>query len=266
MNLKTLAAMGFPLLWNNWLLPRLRFGLRGRTAANAVFATAYAAAFRTRCPRGSGEFGSSAVHHNAAIRTSAMPGGGDDARSVPRIDLSSNLVVARFRDCRAIHDSRGLRCAAALFTIVIIGYCVALLIPSLRIRLAEFATRAPEIGLAEWAGVHIPIGTVFTEELVFRGTLDPMLDETIEPFGIWLGATTFGLWHITPARAAHDNVPATVAATALTGVILTWLYRRTGSVITPAALHLAVNAGGAIAPRIALWATRTGTVQQTQGC
>ena len=194
--------MGIPLLWNNWLLPFLRLGPRGRSAANAAFATAYAAAFRTRRPR--------------------------DER-----DSDSGTV------------------GYVLFTAVCLGYCTALAIPSLRTRLSEFADRAPEVGLVEWAGVHIPIGTVYSEELIFRGTLDPLLDETFEMYGIWLGATAFGLWHVGPARAAGDNVPATVSATALAGLILGGLRRRTGSVIAPALLHLAVNAGGAIAPRIA---------------
>ncbi|MCM6772957.1 CPBP family intramembrane metalloprotease [Nocardia sp. CDC159] len=134
---------------------------------------------------------------------------------------------------------------------VLAGYGVALAIPSLRARLTGFAERAPEVPVAEWAAVHIPLGTVYSEELIFRAILDPLLDEAAGPLGPWLGATTFGLWHIAPARAAGDDVPLSVAATTLGGLFLGWQRRRTGGILAPALLHLALNAGGAIAPHLA---------------
>ncbi|MBY8857619.1 CPBP family intramembrane metalloprotease [Nocardia sp. CA2R105] len=224
--------MGIPLLWNNWLLPRLHLGPRGRTAANAAFATAYAAAFRTRRPCDERDSDSGTVDYASSMPVSTVRGD-------------------RYATLRTPFGDRGLRCGSVLFAAVCLGYCTALAIPSLRIRLSEFADRAPEVGLVEWAGVHIPIGTVYSEELIFRDTLDPLLDDTFGTYGIWLGATAFGLWHIAPARAAGDNVPATVSATTLAGLLLGGLRRHTGSVIAPALVHLAVNAGGAIAPRIA---------------
>ncbi|MFI6042955.1 lysostaphin resistance A-like protein [Nocardia sp. NPDC051321] len=100
--------------------------------------------------------------------------------------------------------------------------------------------------------MHIPIGTVYSEEMIFRATLDPLLDNTFgSRLGSVLGALTFGLWHIHPAHAAGDSVPVAIAATAAGGVALGWLRRRTGSVTAPALLHLVVNVGGAIAPRLA---------------
>ncbi|MFF3574732.1 CPBP family intramembrane glutamic endopeptidase [Nocardia jiangxiensis] len=224
--------MGIPLLWNNWLLPRLRLGPRGRTAANVAFATVHAAAFRTRRPRDERDSDSGTADCVSSMPISTARGDRYTTRRPPLAD-------------------RGLRCGSVLFAAVCIGYCTALAIPSLRTRLSEFADRAPEVGLVEWAGVHIPFGTVYSEELIFRGTLDPLLDETFETYGIWLGATAFGLWHIGPARAAGEHVPTTGFATTLAGLILGGLRRRTGSVIAPALVHLAVNAGGAIAPRIA---------------
>lgn len=105
---------------------------------------------------------------------------------------------------------------------------------------------------AEWVAVHIPIGTVYSEELVFRATLDPLLDKTFGTrVGALLGAATFGLWHIAPARAAGDSVPATIAATSVGGFVLGRLRRRAESATAPAFLHLAVNAGGAAASRLA---------------
>ncbi|MFD6159026.1 CPBP family intramembrane glutamic endopeptidase [Nocardia sp. NPDC060256] len=122
----------------------------------------------------------------------------------------------------------------------------------MRKRLHELDDRGPGVATAEWVAVHIPIGTVYSEEMIFRATLDPLLDNMFgSRIGSALGALTFGLWHIHPARAAGDSVPVAIAATAAGGVALGRLRRRTGSVTAPALLHLAVNVGGALAPRVA---------------
>ncbi|GAA5098732.1 CPBP family intramembrane glutamic endopeptidase [Nocardia iowensis] len=195
------VAVGIPLAWSNWLLPGLGLGVRGRTAANAGFATAYALVF----------------------------------------DDDPNWFSAR-----------GFRYGIVSAALVAAGYGVALAIPPVREGLREFADRGPEVSDAEWIAVHIPIGTVYSEEMVFRAALDPLLDNAFgSRAGSLLGALTFGLWHIHPARAAGESVPATVAATAAGGFVLGWLRRRTGSVTAPALLHFATNAGGAIAPRLA---------------
>ncbi|WP_433661496.1 lysostaphin resistance A-like protein [Nocardia sp. CA-128927] len=198
---KTVAASGLPLAWSNWALPKLGLGVRGRTVANAGFATAYAAAFHG---------------------------------------------VPNWR------SAKGFRYGIVSASLVVAGYSVALAIPSVRKGLHEFEDRGPEVSPAEWIAVHIPIGTVYSEEMIFRATLDPLLDNAFgSRAGSVLGALTFGLWHIHPARAAGDSVPVAVGATAAGGVALGWLRRRTGSVTAPALLHLATNAGGAIAPRLA---------------
>ncbi|WP_063910260.1 CPBP family intramembrane glutamic endopeptidase [Nocardia gamkensis] len=193
--------MVFPLLWSNAVLPRLGLGIRGRTVANAGFATAYALALR------------------------AEPG-----RCAPP----------------------GVRWGLLATSGVMAGYGAALAVPSLRWQLAELADRGPDVSTSEWVAVHIPLGTVYSEELVFRGTLEPLLDRRFGPrAGAVLGAVTFGLWHIAPARAVGDSVPATVAVTTVGGLLFGWLRRRTAGTAAPALLHLAMNAGGGIAPRLA---------------
>ncbi|GAB4582875.1 CPBP family glutamic-type intramembrane protease [Nocardia sp. IFM 10818] len=198
--LETLAAMALPLAWNNHLLPAMRLNLRGRTAANAAFGTAYALAF----------------HGNPNWRS-----------------------------------ARGLRVGLAAAAVVTAGYGVALLIPSTRRHLAELADRGPEVPTPEWVAIHIPLGTVYTEEMVYRATLTPLLTEAHGRPGRWLGAAIFGLSHIQPARAAGDPIPGTVLLTGLGGLLLDFLQDRTGSVTAPALLHFAVNCGGALAPRSA---------------
>ncbi|WP_063917687.1 CPBP family intramembrane glutamic endopeptidase [Nocardia niwae] len=147
---------------------------------------------------------------------------------------------------------RGVRCGLLAASAVTAGYAVALAVPSLRWRLAELADRGPDVSTTEWAAVHIPLGTVYSEELVFRGTLDPLLDHVFGPrAGALFGAAVFGLWHIAPARTVGDSVPATVAVTTAGGLVFGLLRRRTGGTVAPALLHLVMNAGGAIAPRLA---------------
>ncbi|MEV6772859.1 CPBP family intramembrane glutamic endopeptidase [Nocardia sp. NPDC051030] len=198
--LKALAALSLPLLWTNTLLPAFHLNIRGRSAANAAFATAYAVTFRGR----------------------------------------PNWF-----------SPRGLAYGSAAAAVVLSGYAAALAIPSTRRHFAELADRGPDVHAAEWAGVHIPVGTVFSEELVYRATLDPVLEEAFGRPGEWLAALTFGLTHIQPARSVGDPVPATIAVTTLGGLLFTRLRRHTGSATAPALLHLAMNAGGAIAPILA---------------
>lgn len=199
--LKTAVAMGIPVAWSNWLLPRLDLDMRARTAANAGFATGYALAFGGR----------------------------------------PNWLSAR-----------GFRYGLVSASVITAGYTAALAIPAVRNRMSELSDRAPDVPFVEWVTVHIPIGTVYSEELVFRAALDPLLDNTFGPRrGAVLGAATFGLWHIQPARAAGDSVPASVAATTLAGLVFGLLRSRTESAAAPALLHLALNVGGALAPRLA---------------
>ncbi len=186
-------------MWSNLVLPRLGAGIRGRTLANAAFATGYAAVF----------------------------GGRPEWLS-----------------------RRGFTWGAVVFGAVGAAYGVGLAVPGIRDRIAAVADREPEVSTAEWVGLHIPVGTVYSEELIFRGTLDRLLEDA-GPVRRHCGALIFGLWHIHPARSAGDDVAATVAVTGAGGLLFSWLRRRTGSATAPALAHLALNAGGALAPSAA---------------
>ncbi|WP_336086486.1 CPBP family intramembrane glutamic endopeptidase [Nocardia sp. SSK8] len=150
-------------------------------------------------------------------------------------------------------SATGFRWGIGGAALVFAGYGVALSIPALRRLPLEVAERVPETSTLEWIALHIPVGTVLAEEAVFRGTLDPLLDDALGPVAPVAGAIDFGLWHIEPARAAGDPVAVTVAATTLAGLGFGWLRRRSGSATAPALVHLAINAGGALAPIAARW-------------
>ncbi|TXG92278.1 CPBP family intramembrane metalloprotease [Rhodococcus rhodnii] len=143
----------------------------------------------------------------------------------------------------------GLTRGAAVAAVPIAAYATMLSVPPLRRRLA----RTDRNDVAEWLLVHIPLGTVLVEELVFRGALHASSRALPPAAGIALHAAAFGLWHARGAHRAGESVVGTVAFTGASAVVFDVLRRRTGSVLAPALLHLAVNVGGAGA---ALWAGR----------
>jgi len=114
--------------------------------------------------------------------------------------------------------------------------------------------------------VIIPLQTVIPEELAFRGVLHGALNRAWGFRGaVAAGSLLFGLWHIaTSLGLTSSNVGFTrlfgggvlgtvagvvlaVAATAVAGVVFTWLRRRSGSLLAPIALHWSLNGMGALA-------------------
>jgi membrane protease YdiL (CAAX protease family) len=111
--------------------------------------------------------------------------------------------------------------------------------------------------------VHIPLTTAASEELMFRGALDAILARGREPrTASLISAGLFGAWHILPAldrslanpgvQHVHSGskakktmvVVAVCGVTAASGVALSWLRIRSGSVAAPILVHYAANAGG----------------------
>lgn len=139
----------------------------------------------------------------------------------------------------------GLRWGTASAAAPVVGYVVASVTPALHSRL----TVSDEVrhDFTEWVAAHIPFGTVVTEELLFRGVLTALTERAwpAAPASV-VRALVFGLWHIHPARVARDSVPGTVAFTAASSLVFDWLRARSGSVLAPALLHLAINVGGAL--------------------
>ncbi|QHG84753.1 CPBP family intramembrane metalloprotease [Rhodococcus rhodochrous] len=199
--------------WNNLVLPAMDLGPRGTAAANAGFGVVLAAATR-------------------AVGVSATELGWRKA-------------------------GKGLRWGTTSAVLPVAAYTVMLAVPPVRRRMAAGARRADH---TEWVFVHIPFGTVLAEELMFRSVLYALARRASRRWhpsraSRWwhrvLTSVAFGLWHVAPARHAGDSVPGTVVLTALSGVVFDELRRRSGSVVAPMLLHLAINAGGAVAVGIA---------------
>lgn len=120
--------------------------------------------------------------------------------------------------------------------------------PALQPVRASMRARDIDLHPAVWLGLHIPVGTVWSEELAFRGVLQPLATEAFgRTAGRAVQAMAFGLAHIRPARAAGDSIPGTVLVTGMFGWLLGWLRERSGSVVAPMLAHLTLNEAGAVA-------------------
>jgi membrane protease YdiL (CAAX protease family) len=167
---------------------------------------------------------------------------------------------------------RGLAWAAVVTGTVAVVLAAGAALPPTR---EAFRDSRYQLGLADTlitAFVLIPVGTVLVEEVAFRGVLWGLLRRvsgTIPATAV--SSALFGLWHVLPSlglaadneaiggavgrgRAAQvETVLATVAFTALAGVVLCELRRRSGSVLASAGLHWAVN-GLSVLASAAVWA------------
>ncbi|MGV0838409.1 Rv0804 family intramembrane glutamic endopeptidase [Mycolicibacterium thermoresistibile] len=98
-----------------------------------------------------------------------------------------------------------------------------------------------------WGLVDIPLGTVWSEEVAFRGALATASAAAFGPrAGRLVQSAVFGLFHVADARATGEPVWGTVLVTGAAGWVFDWLRVRTGSVLAPMLAHLAVNEAGAL--------------------
>jgi uncharacterized protein len=164
----------------------------------------------------------------------------------------------------------GLRWSAVLVVAVLLGYLVAAALPVTHLAFVDArVTRLPAAAVPWHVLVRIPLGTVLLEEVAFRGVLYAMLARRYGVVAAVAGSSLlFGLWHVLPslglARAnaavsrlvgagAAGTVTTTVGAvlgSAIAGVALCELRRRSGSLLAPCALHWALNGLGLAVARV----------------
>jgi membrane protease YdiL (CAAX protease family) len=158
----------------------------------------------------------------------------------------------------------GLRWAGVAAAVVLIGYLVCLALPATRQVFADQRATGVPVGAVLWrALVRVPFGTVVLEEVAFRGVLWALVASRLgHGWATAISSALFGLWHVLPslgitrANAAATAVfgptrpgqvaavLAAVAGTAVAGVLLCELRRRSGSLLAPAGLHCAANSLG----------------------
>ncbi|XGU21281.1 CPBP family intramembrane glutamic endopeptidase [Rhodococcus sp. 3Y1] len=124
-------------------------------------------------------------------------------------------------------------------------------VPSLRATLAADERADGREDFLEWIILHIPFGTVLSEELLFRSAMSAVWSRELNrPTAQAVHALTFGLWHVAPPAVPATTFPQPWRSPALRHCCSVaappWRQRT-----CPALLHLATNAGGALAVRIA---------------
>jgi membrane protease YdiL (CAAX protease family) len=161
---------------------------------------------------------------------------------------------------------RGSLYAAAGVTVVTVGYAVAATVPMTRSALLDARYHLPMGPALLTALLVIPLGTVLLEEVAFRGVLQALVTRHRGVrWGVGISSGLFGLWHILPSLglsganeavgriAGHGlaavvaTVAAVVAFTAVAGLVLGELRRRSGSLLAAAGLHWATNGIGVLA-------------------
>jgi uncharacterized protein len=157
----------------------------------------------------------------------------------------------------------GLKYAVGAVLAVAVVYAVGAAVPVTRPAFHDVRYHLHLGAALLTAFVVVPLGTVLLEEVAFRGVLLGLVNR--HRGAAWASITSsvlFGLWHILPSlRLGQANravgaalgadaagraltVLATVGFTALAGLLLCELRRRSGSLLAAAALHWATNGLG----------------------
>jgi membrane protease YdiL (CAAX protease family) len=159
----------------------------------------------------------------------------------------------------------GLKYAGVAVLAVATLYGLGLALPLTRPAFLDVRYQLHLGAAAVVALVVIPLGTVLLEEVAFRGVLHGLVHR--HRGALWASATSsalFGLWHILPSlplSSANHAVGALLGAdatgqllavlaavgfTALAGLVLCELRRRSGSLLAAAGLHWATNGLGVL--------------------
>jgi CAAX protease family protein len=158
---------------------------------------------------------------------------------------------------------RGAGWAALAVAVVAVVYLAAMAIPELRAAFFDVRYRLDTEAALIKALIMVPLSTIVLEEIAFRGVLFGLLHRRRRvTWAFAFSSALFGLWHIFPALptsgfpflpAGPFAAAATVAGmTALLGVLLCELRRRSGSLLAAAAGHWAANGLGVLLAAL-LW-------------
>ncbi|WP_123026046.1 Rv0804 family intramembrane glutamic endopeptidase [Mycolicibacterium stellerae] len=139
----------------------------------------------------------------------------------------------------------GLRLGLAAAAPVVIGVAASTGAPPVRSAMAQ---RDLPGSSSRWLVVHIPFGTVWSEEAAYRAALGAVAAEAFGPTGgRLLQSLAFGLSHIADACGTGERVLPTVLVTGVAGWMFALLRERSESLAAPMLAHLAINEAGAIA-------------------
>ena len=155
----------------------------------------------------------------------------------------------------------GLKYAVGAVLAVTIVYGVGVVVPLTRPAFHDVRYHLHPGAALLTAFIVVPLGTVLLEEVAFRGVLLGLVNR--HRGAAWASITSsvlFGLWHILPSlRLGQANralgaalgsqvltVAMAVAFTAVAGLLLCELRRRSGNLLAGVALHWATNGLGVL--------------------
>jgi uncharacterized protein len=162
---------------------------------------------------------------------------------------------------------RALRRGAGWAALAVLGvalvYLAAIAVPELRSAFLDVRYRLDAEAALLKALIMIPLSTIVLEEIAFRGVLFGLLHQRRRAaWAFGFSSTLFGLWHVFPSMSTGSlpylpggqlAAAATVAGvTALLGLLLCELRRRSGSLLAAAAGHWAANGLGVLLASL-LW-------------
>jgi membrane protease YdiL (CAAX protease family) len=163
--------------------------------------------------------------------------------------------------------ARGFAYAAVAIASVAVVYLLGIALPATRGAFLDTRYRLHPGPALLTALVVIPLGTVLVEEVAFRGVVLGLVRKHHgTAWAMAASSVLFGLWHVLPslrlAQANHSlaggqlsqlaTVLAAVGFTAVAGLLMCELRRRSGSLVAAAGLHWATN-GLAVLLAAALW-------------
>lgn len=191
-------------------------------------------------------------------RSSVIPGDGHFAANVAIgvvmlvAGLAAGMSTAELGIEQA-HLGDGLR----LGSIVLAGLGAVLLVAAfLPLTSAYFEDERVDVTFPQMllrVLIVIPLGTVFVEEVVFRGVLHGLLRRRFEILrAALIGATLFALWHLFPVWNSYTgveptdldrwgNVGGTFVATFVAGLGFIWLRHRSKHLAAPILAHIGTN-------------------------
>lgn len=150
---------------------------------------------------------------------------------------------------------RGARWAGIAVVVVAVVLLAGAAVPWIRSAFLDVRYQLDAGSALVTALLVVPLSTILLEEVAFRGVLFGLLHQrqrTAWAFGF--SSTLFGLWHILPSLPAtgFGTVAAIVGITALLGLVLCELRRRSGSLLASVGGHWAANGLGVLLAAL-LW-------------
>lgn len=152
-------------------------------------------------------------------------------------------------------STKGLLYGAAASVVLIAGLFIGSRLKLTRTGFQDNRTAALSWRqLVKKAALDIPLGTVLTEELIFRGVIFALIAQASTDWSaVVYSSVAFGAWHIVDSVifSRHNSAfggkattaIATVAFTTLAGIAFATLRLLSGSLLAPVLLHISSNSG-----------------------